>query len=148
MQINGDRGWTRPGSRIFRRRQLPPGLAVAAALVSSAADLPLAPELAIFGEIGLLGEVRAVSRAAERAHSVLVVLDAKAARLDMLLSMAVLASFVLGWIVSRVSGMEVTEFLSERIWSRMGAEQDAYMTVDGKGTPFAGGGLSASAVTS
>ena len=49
----------------------------------------------------------------------------------------------LGWIVSRVSGMEVTELLSERIWSRMGAEQDSYMTVDGKGTPFAGGGLSA-----
>ncbi len=49
----------------------------------------------------------------------------------------------LGWIISRVSGMEITELLSERIWSRMGAEQDAYMTVDGKGTPFAGGGLSA-----
>ena len=49
----------------------------------------------------------------------------------------------LGWIVSRVSGMEITDLLSERIWSRMGAEQDAYMTVDGKGTPFAGGGLSA-----
>ena len=49
----------------------------------------------------------------------------------------------LGWIVSRVSGMEVTELLSERIWRRIGAEQDAYMTVDGKGTPFAGGGLSA-----
>ena len=49
----------------------------------------------------------------------------------------------LGWIISRVSGMEVTELLSARIWSRMGAEQDAYMTVDGKGTPFAGGGLSA-----
>jgi DNA repair protein RadA/Sms len=41
-------------------------LAAAAALVSSAADRPLASELAIFGEIGLLGEVRAVSRAAER----------------------------------------------------------------------------------
>lgn len=41
-------------------------LAVAAALVSSAADRPLAADLAIFGEIGLLGEVRAVSRAAER----------------------------------------------------------------------------------
>ncbi len=52
-------------------------------------------------------------------------------------------SDVLGWIVSRVSGMEVTELLSQRIWSRMGAEQDAYMTVDGVGTPFAGGGLSA-----
>ena len=52
-------------------------------------------------------------------------------------------SDVLGWLVSRVSGMEVTDLLSERIWSRMGAEQDAYMTVDAKGTPFAGGGLSA-----
>jgi DNA repair protein RadA/Sms len=41
-------------------------LAVGAALISSAADRPLASELAIFGEIGLLGEVRAVSRAAER----------------------------------------------------------------------------------
>jgi DNA repair protein RadA/Sms len=41
-------------------------LAVAAALISSAADRSLSPELAIFGEIGLLGEVRAVSRAAER----------------------------------------------------------------------------------
>ena len=50
---------------------------------------------------------------------------------------------VLGWIVSRVSGRAVTELLSARIWSRMGAEQDGYMTVDGMGTPFAGGGLSA-----
>ena len=48
-----------------------------------------------------------------------------------------------GWIIARVSGLEVTELLSERIWRRMGAEQDAYMTVDGKGVPFAGGGLSA-----
>ena len=48
----------------------------------------------------------------------------------------------LGWIVSRVSGMEITELLSERIWRKIGAEQDAYMTVDARGTPFAGGGLS------
>jgi DNA repair protein RadA/Sms len=41
-------------------------LAVAAALLSSIADRPLAPDLAVFGEIGLLGEVRAVSRAADR----------------------------------------------------------------------------------
>lgn len=51
---------------------------------------------------------------------------------------------VLGWIVSRITGRNLAELLSERIWSRMGAEQDAYMTVDSKGTPFAGGGLSAS----
>ena len=50
---------------------------------------------------------------------------------------------VLGWIVSRVSGKDLATLLSERIWSRMGAEQDGYMTVDAKGTPFAGGGLSA-----
>jgi CubicO group peptidase (beta-lactamase class C family) len=49
----------------------------------------------------------------------------------------------LGWVISRVSGMEFTELLSDRIWSHMGAEQDAYVTVDGKGTPFAGGGMSA-----
>ncbi len=41
-------------------------LAVTAALLSSAADRPLPEDLAIFGEIGLLGEVRAVSRAEDR----------------------------------------------------------------------------------
>lgn len=50
-------------------------------------------------------------------------------------------SDALGWIVSRVSGRSVAELLSERIWSQLGAEQDAYMTVDSIGTPFAGGGL-------
>ena len=52
-------------------------------------------------------------------------------------------SDALGWIVSRVAGKSVTELLSERIWRRMGAEQDGYFTVDGIGTPFAGGGLTA-----
>jgi CubicO group peptidase (beta-lactamase class C family) len=49
----------------------------------------------------------------------------------------------LGWIVSRTTGRNLAALLAERIWSGMGAEQDAYMTVDSKGTPFAGGGLSA-----
>ena len=49
----------------------------------------------------------------------------------------------LGWIVSRVTGKDLAQLVSERIWSRMGAEQDGYMTVDARGTPFAGGGLSA-----
>ena len=52
-------------------------------------------------------------------------------------------SDVLGWIISRVSGRSVADLLSDRIWKRMGAEQDAYFTVDAVGTPFAGGGLSA-----
>jgi DNA repair protein RadA/Sms len=41
-------------------------LAVAGALVSSISDRPLPQDIVVFGEIGLLGEVRAVSRAAER----------------------------------------------------------------------------------
>jgi CubicO group peptidase (beta-lactamase class C family) len=53
-------------------------------------------------------------------------------------------SDALGWIISRTTGKELTELLAEKIWAKMGAEQDAYMTVDSKGIPFAGGGLSAS----
>ena len=52
-------------------------------------------------------------------------------------------SDMLGWIISRISGKSVTELASERLWRLMGAEQDAYQTVDGKGVPFAGGGLTA-----
>lgn len=53
-------------------------------------------------------------------------------------------SDALGWVIARVSGRNVAQLLSERIWSRLGAEQDAYMSVDSIGTPFAGGGLNAS----
>lgn len=49
----------------------------------------------------------------------------------------------LGWIIARVSGQSVAQFMSDRIWSKMGAEQDAYYTVDSTGTPFAGGGFNA-----
>ncbi|BCP54339.1 6-aminohexanoate-dimer hydrolase [Kaistia sp. 32K] len=52
-------------------------------------------------------------------------------------------SDALGWIIARVTGKSVAALLSERIWSRMGAEQDAYYTLDSTGTPFAGGGFSA-----
>lgn len=52
-------------------------------------------------------------------------------------------SDMLGWIISRVSGKSVTTLASERLWRPMGVEQDAYQTVDGKGVPFAGGGITA-----
>lgn len=48
----------------------------------------------------------------------------------------------LGWVLARVTGRTVPQLLSERIWSRLGTEQDAYMNVDSTGTAFAGGGLS------
>ncbi|WP_240484598.1 serine hydrolase domain-containing protein [Pseudoponticoccus marisrubri] len=52
-------------------------------------------------------------------------------------------SDMLGWIISRVSGKAVTELASDRLWRPMGVEQAAYQTVDGKGVPFAGGGITA-----
>lgn len=50
---------------------------------------------------------------------------------------------VLGWLISRVTGQSVTEVLSERVWSQLGTELDAFISVDSIGTPFAGGGLNA-----
>ncbi|WP_374173818.1 serine hydrolase domain-containing protein [Flavobacterium tructae] len=50
-------------------------------------------------------------------------------------------SDVLGWIIARVSGKTVAEVLSEKIWKKIGAEQDGYFSVDAIGTPFAGGGF-------
>ncbi|MGE5236655.1 MAG: DNA repair protein RadA [Acidobacteriota bacterium] len=46
-------------------------VAVAAAIISSAADRPLAADVALFGEVGLLGEIRAVSRAQDRVKEAL-----------------------------------------------------------------------------
>lgn len=51
---------------------------------------------------------------------------------------------VLGWVISRVTGKSVGQNLAERIWRKMGMEQDAYFAVDSLGTEFAGGGLNAS----
>lgn len=49
----------------------------------------------------------------------------------------------LGWIVSRATDESVAQLLSDKVWSRIGMEQDAYYQVDGLGIPFSGGGLSA-----
>jgi CubicO group peptidase (beta-lactamase class C family) len=48
---------------------------------------------------------------------------------------------VLGWLIGRVTGQPLAKVLSELIWSRIGAEQDAAFAVDGQGADFAGGGL-------
>ncbi|WP_311946243.1 serine hydrolase domain-containing protein [Halomonas piscis] len=50
---------------------------------------------------------------------------------------------LLGWIIARASGKSVDTLLAEKVWSRLGMEQAAYFQVDAKGTPSAGGGLSA-----
>jgi CubicO group peptidase (beta-lactamase class C family) len=53
-------------------------------------------------------------------------------------------SDVLGWIIAKVSGKKFNVIASELVWSKIGSEHNADITVDGLGTPFAGGGLSAS----
>jgi len=50
---------------------------------------------------------------------------------------------VLGWLIRRATGRPVGDLLSERIWQKLGAEEDAYVLVDSVGTEFAGGGLNA-----
>jgi CubicO group peptidase (beta-lactamase class C family) len=52
-------------------------------------------------------------------------------------------SDALGWVIRRVTGKSVGENLADRIWSKLGAEQDAYFMVDTVGNEFAGGGLNA-----
>jgi CubicO group peptidase (beta-lactamase class C family) len=48
---------------------------------------------------------------------------------------------VLAWIIRRVSGQPLAHLLSTRLWQPMGAEEDAYYTVDRLGIESAGGGL-------
>lgn len=51
---------------------------------------------------------------------------------------------VLGWACERSSGQDLATLLHERIWSPMGAEHDAFITVDKAGAAVADGGLNAS----
>ena len=47
----------------------------------------------------------------------------------------------LGAVLRRVTGKSLSELLSERLFARLGAEYDAFFTVDSTGAEFAGGGL-------
>ena len=49
----------------------------------------------------------------------------------------------LGWVIRRATGKSVGDNLQDRIWSKLGAEQDAYFVVDTVGNEFAGGGMNA-----
>jgi CubicO group peptidase (beta-lactamase class C family) len=50
---------------------------------------------------------------------------------------------VLCWIMKRVTGIALAEMLSERIWSRIGCEEDGFLAVDSIGVAMGGGGLNA-----
>lgn len=48
---------------------------------------------------------------------------------------------LLGWVLERVSGQRFADLLSGLIWQPLGAEQNAYITVDRTGAPRCAGGI-------
>lgn len=50
---------------------------------------------------------------------------------------------VMGWLLQRVTGKRYAALLSERLWSQIGAQDDAYVWVDPIGTQVSSVGLSA-----
>lgn len=51
---------------------------------------------------------------------------------------------VLGWVLRKATGKHLAELVSERIWSKLGTEHDAYLLVDRHGAEWAGSGMNAS----
>lgn len=52
-------------------------------------------------------------------------------------------TFILGWLVEKITGMPFQDALSREIWTRMGAESDAAMLAPRFGVPNTHGGLMA-----
>jgi CubicO group peptidase (beta-lactamase class C family) len=50
---------------------------------------------------------------------------------------------VVGWLIARVTGKSPAAVLSDRLWSRLGAEAEAFLVVDDDGTPHVGVSLNA-----
>ncbi len=48
---------------------------------------------------------------------------------------------VLGWLIARISGQSFHDFIQQAIWSRIGAEHDAFVAVDRAYMPVATGGM-------
>ena len=50
-------------------------------------------------------------------------------------------SDLLGWILERAAGERLAQLFTKYLWQPMGAEADAYITVDRKGNPRSAGGI-------
>ncbi len=50
---------------------------------------------------------------------------------------------LLCWVMKRVTGLGLAALLSERLWTRLGCEQDGYLSVDSIGVEMGGAGLNA-----
>lgn len=52
-------------------------------------------------------------------------------------------TLVLAWIVERTTSRELPELIETEIWSKLGADRDAYIMLDANGVAYAAGGLCA-----
>lgn len=52
---------------------------------------------------------------------------------------------VLAWVLERATGTPYADLVSQRLWSRIGAEHDAAVTVDAAGAPYTCAGVNATA---
>ena len=52
---------------------------------------------------------------------------------------------VLGMVLTKATGQTVTDYMDEKLWSVIGAEDDAYWIIDNSGMEFVIGGLNATA---
>ena len=50
---------------------------------------------------------------------------------------------ILGILISRITGKTLSQYLEEKLWQPLGMESDAFWILDGSGTEYAAGGLSA-----
>ena len=48
---------------------------------------------------------------------------------------------VLGWLIARISGQPLQDFIQHNLWARLGAEHDALLAVDRALVPVATGGM-------
>lgn len=55
-----------------------------------------------------------------------------------------LNTIVLGWVMERATGLSVPELVRRHLWSKLGAEHDAYLLLDGAGAAQLDGGLACS----
>ncbi len=100
------------------------------------------PELAVFqyeSSLGLLPKTLAAERSTYDIVAQIKRLRPSGERFEYLS----VNTFVLGWLVERVTRKPYADALAERIWSRIGAEADALMVVSPRtGAPASHGGMS------
>jgi len=53
------------------------------------------------------------------------------------------SAILIGWVMERATGEELPALLTERIWSKLGAEQDAYMLLDHYQQSYSSAGFNA-----